>query len=103
MLGGEQPNADQRAADLLCEQGAARWELKGQRWLTATEKGGDWTEQQAFVHARDDYYILQANAFLDLLAGTAEPLCSLSDGIDTLKATLAILESRSSGTWVTVK
>lgn len=88
---------------VLCEQGAARWELKGQRWLTATEKGGDWTEQQAFVHERDDYYILQANAFLDLLDGTADPLCSLADGIDTLKATLAILESRASAAWVTVK
>jgi predicted dehydrogenase len=87
----------------LCEQGSARWELAGQRWLTAKEKGGQWTLQASFVHARDDYYILQADAFLDVLAGKAEPLCPLADGIDTLKSTLAILESRSSGKWVTVK
>ncbi len=87
---------------VLCEQGAARWELKGQRWLSAKENGGEWTEQESFVHERDDYYILQANAFLDLLDGKADPLCSLADGIDTLRSTLAILQSRESGSWVTV-
>jgi predicted dehydrogenase len=87
---------------ILCETGALRWELMGQRWLTAKENGGDWTEQESFVHDRDDFYILQANAFLDLLEGKADPLCPLADGIDTLKSTLAILQSRASGSWVTV-
>jgi predicted dehydrogenase len=88
---------------VLCENGAARWELSGQRWLSANENGGDWTEEQSYDHQRDDYYILQANAFLDLLDGNAEPLCTLADGITTLKTTLAILESWKSGIWVTVK
>jgi predicted dehydrogenase len=87
---------------VLCEHGATRWELQRQRWLSAKENGGEWTEQESFVHERDDYYILQANAFLDLLDGTADPLCSLEAGIDTLKSTLAILQSRASGSWVTV-
>ncbi len=87
---------------VLCENGAARWELSGQRWLSANENGGDWTLQQSYDLQRDDYYILQANAFLDLLAGKAEPLCPLDDGIRTLKSTLAILESRESGSWVNV-
>ena len=87
---------------VICERGAARWELQGQRWLKAKENGGQWTEQASFVHGRDDYYILQANAFLDLLEGKPEPLCPLADGLDTLKSTLAILRSRESGRWVTV-
>ncbi len=87
---------------VLCESGAARWELSGQRWLSANENGGDWTVQQSYDHQRDDYYILQANAFLDLLDGKAEPLCPLADGITTLHSTLAILESRESGSWVNV-
>ena len=87
---------------VLCENGAARWELAGQRWFSATENGGDWTEEEAFVHERDDYYILQANAFLDLLEGKADPLCPLEDGIDTLNSILAILESRKTGTWIDV-
>lgn len=87
---------------VLCEQGAARWELAGQRWLSASENGGAWTERESFVHERDDYYILQANAFLDFMDGKADPLCPLDDAVDTLKATLAILKSRQSGCWETV-
>lgn len=88
---------------ILCEKGAVRWELEGQRWLSAKENGGDWTEMESFVHERDDYYILQANGFLDLLEGKADPLCPLADGIATLKSTLAILESRKTGRWETVE
>lgn len=88
---------------VLCERGAVRWELKGQRWLSAKENGGDWTAEEAFVHQRDDYYILQANAFLDLLEGKSDPLCPLADGIATLNSTVAILESRRTGRWVNVE
>ncbi|WP_417735942.1 Gfo/Idh/MocA family protein [Rosistilla oblonga] len=88
---------------VLCTEGAVRWELKGQRWLAAREIGGDWTEMESFVHERDDYYIRQAGAFLDLLAGKADPLCSLDDGISTLLSTLAILKSRETGGWETVQ
>lgn len=87
---------------VLCENGAARWELLGQRWFSAKEYGGEWTERDSFVCERDDYYIMQANAFLDLLAGAAQPLCLLADGITTLKSTLAVLKSRSTGRWETV-
>lgn len=87
---------------VVCENGAARWELSGQRWLSASENGGEWTEEESFVHERDDYYILQANAFLDLLEGKAKPLCSLADGIDTLHSTIAILKSRETRSWIDI-
>jgi len=87
---------------VVCENGAARWELNGHRWLLATENGSEWTEQESFVHERDDFYILQANAFLDLLEGKADPLCPLADGVDTLHSILAILKSRETGAWVDV-
>lgn len=87
---------------VLCDQGAARWELVGQRWLSAQDCGGEWIERQSFNCQRDDHYILQANAFLDLREGRAEPLCPLADGIGTLKSTLAILQSRQSGRWESV-
>lgn len=87
---------------VLCQQGAARWELKDERWMSATENGGDWNQRDSFVCERDDYYMLQANAFLDGLNGVAEPLCPLADGIDTLKSTLAILKSRETGNWESV-
>lgn len=87
---------------VLCTEGAARWELRAHRWMSATEKGGDWNVEESFVHGRDDYYILQANAFLDFLEGNGAPICSLSDGITTLKSTLAILKSREAGRWIKV-
>lgn len=87
---------------VFCENGAARWELNGHRWLSAIQPGGDWTVQQSYDHQRDDFYILQANAFLDLLDGKSEPLCPLTDGIATLRSTLAILKSRESCSWENV-
>lgn len=88
---------------VLCDRGAVRWELNGQRWLSAQEIGGTWTEMESFVHERDDYYIMQAQAYLDLLDGKADPLCPLSDGVSTLLSTLAILKSRQTGCWETVQ
>ncbi|MEX2579695.1 MAG: Gfo/Idh/MocA family oxidoreductase [Verrucomicrobiales bacterium] len=85
------------------ERGSARWELQAQRWLSACENGGEWTEEESFVHERDDYYLLQANAFLDVLEGKAEPLCPLADGVHTLRSTLAVLQSRREGRWVDVR
>jgi len=83
--------------------GAARWELHRQRWLSAREVGGDWTEEASFDHELDDHYRRQAEAFLDLLEGKAEPLCPLAEGIRTLETTLAVLESRRAGGWVAVE
>lgn len=87
---------------VYCSHGATRWTLDGQRLLTASENGGDWTEEESHEYERDDYYIFQANAFLDTLAYNATPPCSLADGIRTLRSTLAILESRETGKWVDV-
>lgn len=87
---------------VLCQQGAARWEMKGGRWLSVKENGGEWSERESFQCERDDHYIQQAVAFLDLIAGKADPLCSLAEGIDTLNSTLAVLKSRELGSWVTV-
>lgn len=85
-----------------CENGSARWILLEGSWLSATEPGGEWIERESHQHERDDYYILQANAFLDFLEGESPPLCPLEDGIATLRSVLAILESREAGLWVDV-
>ena len=92
-------NVNESAITLLCEHGAVRWQLHGHRWFSADEIGGGWTLQQSFDHQPDDFYIFQANAFLDLLDGNAKPLCSFTDGVATLHSTLAILKSRKSGSW----
>jgi len=100
-LNQHQP-VNESTVTLLCESGAVRWELHRQRWLSASENGGDWKQEDSFDHQRDDFYVLQANAFIDYLQGNAAALCSLDDGVQTLKSTLAVLQSRRSGNWVTV-
>jgi len=85
------------------DRGSLRWEMMRHRWLSAAENGGKWTERESFEHGRDDFYRLQANAFLDFLEGKAEAPCPLGDGIATLRSTLAVLESRKSGRWIEVE
>lgn len=84
-----------------CERGSTRWEMKGHRWLSALEIGGEWREEAAFTHERDDFYRLQAEAFLDHLMLGVPALCPLADGITTLKTTVATLESLKTGRWIT--
>jgi len=92
--------ANEFAITVMCERGAARWELNEQRWLSAEENGGEWSVERTDKFERDDFYILQANAFLDHLAGGGPAPCSLAAGLQTLKATLAIKESIEKGGWV---
>jgi predicted dehydrogenase len=84
-----------------CQRGSARWEMKGHRWLSAVENGGEWTVEASFTHERDDFYRLQAEAFLDHLEHGAPALCPLEDGITTLKTTIATLDSLKTGRWIT--
>ena len=87
---------------VICERGAARWEMKGHRWLSAQENGGEWKVEATFTHERDDFYRLQAEAFLDCLENDGTALCPLADGVTTLRTTLAMLESVRSQRWVAV-
>ncbi len=88
---------------VMCERGAARWELAKQRWLSATENGGDWKTERTDNFQRDDFYILQANRFLDYLENKGPVPCSLEDGMQTLKSILSVQESIRTGQWVDVK
>jgi predicted dehydrogenase len=82
------------------DRGSVRWEFRRQRWLSADRPDGEWTEEAAYRHERDDLYRMQAEHFLDYLEGrAAEPPCSLADGIRTLRSTLAVLASVERGTW----
>ncbi len=84
---------------VLCERGAARFQMIGQRWYSAQQAGGEWQLEAEHPAERDDYYIMQANAFLDQIEGKRRPVCSLAAGIQTLKVNIAILESVMTRTW----
>ncbi len=44
----------------------------------------------------------EANAFLDVLDGKAELLCSLAEGAHTLRVNLAVLDAAEGRRWVDV-
>ncbi len=72
------------------------------RWLTVIEPGNEWTVESRFELQRDDLFIRQANAFLDVVAGESAPACSLGEAAQTLRVNLAILKSVAGRTWIDV-
>lgn len=87
---------------VVCSEGVARAEMHRHRWLSAKQPGDDWLEEASFPTERDELFINQANAFLDALAGKTEPLCTLPEGVQTLKVNLAVLTAAETRTWQTV-
>ena len=80
-----------------------REEAHRERWRWMLEPGGEWHEESSGPLERDEYFVRQANAFLDAVEGKAEPLCTLEEGVQTLRVNLAALESADRATWVTVR
>ena len=88
---------------VVCERGTCRVELHRHRWAWMTRPDGPWEEECFAGLQRDDLFIAQARAFLDLMEGKAEPACTLQEAADTLRTSLAILASINEGTWVKVE
>lgn len=80
--------------DFHAETGSVRVEHNAQRWGTLARGAADWTWQAAPISARDQIYTAQAAAFLDGTEGKTNPLCTLEEGLQTLRFNLAALQSR---------
>jgi len=89
---------------VVCEGGTARFEVHESRWRFMTAPGGQWQDQPVDIGDRDAWFIRQEQAFLDVLEGAAEPLCTLDEGLQTLRVNLAALASADTdGAWRTVR
>ncbi len=84
---------------IVCEHATLRFELHQSRWRVMAEPEGPWEDHDHPLADRDALYIANATHLLDALAGTAKPLCSLAEGIQTLHVNLAVHESVRSGSW----
>lgn len=85
---------------VICERGAARFEYHADRWRSMTTPGGAWNQHGIDAPLeRDTLFSRQAGAFLDAIEGTSPPLCPLAEGVDTLRATTALLRSVDIGGW----
>ena len=84
---------------VICEKGTARCEFHEHRWRWLVEPGGTWQDERIPPLERDALFITQANAFLDAVEGRAAPLCTLEEGLQTLRVNLAALASVEGGSW----
>jgi predicted dehydrogenase len=85
-----------------CERGSLKVELHEQRWGVWPHGTAGWEYHPAPVKERDDLFVEQSNAFLDGMGGGQTDLSTLDEAAQTLKFSLAALESWRSGKAVTI-
>jgi predicted dehydrogenase len=88
---------------VVCRHGTARFELHHHRWRWMTEPDGPWHEETFGPLERDAWFVAQARAFLDCVDGLAPPMCTLDEGIETLRVNLAVLRSARERRWQKVR
>jgi predicted dehydrogenase len=87
---------------VVCEGGTVRFEGHKNRWRWMLKPDEPWHDEQFEPIPRDQLFINQAHAFLDLLEGRGKPSCTLAEGLQTLRVNLAALNSMSGGNWQTI-
>jgi len=88
---------------VVCREGTVRFENHHSRWRWVTVPDEPWHDEPTEGLTRDSFFVAQANAFLDVLEGLAPPLCTLEEGLQTLRCNLAALASIEQGQWQTVR
>jgi predicted dehydrogenase len=87
---------------VLCEGGTIRFEYPDKlRWMTSPTTQ-QWQHQEFPPLERDTLFTNQASAFLDAVEGKSPPLCSLEEGLHTLKLNLALLQGVQSPPWIVI-
>lgn len=85
-----------------CERGTVRFEYHQHRWRWMTDPAGVWHDESIPALERDTLFVAQAERFLDTVAGTTPPACSLVEAWQTLQVNRAILDSASQQCWITL-
>lgn len=84
---------------VICTEGTARWEIHHQRWRWMVRPEEAWHDEPVGPLERDELFIGQASAFLDAIDGLRPPLCTLEEGLQTLRVNLAVLEAIERQRW----
>lgn len=88
---------------VICERSTARFEVQENRWRWCERPETPWTDEPNTPIERDTLFIAQAHAFLDAVEGKADVLCTLEEGLQTLRVNLAALASADGAGWQTVR
>jgi predicted dehydrogenase len=94
---------NETAVTVVCRRGTARYEPFLNRWRWMDKPEEPWHDQCAEPVERDAMFLRQAESFLAAIDGRAAPLCSLDEGIQSLRVNLAALTSCRSGAWQTIE
>ena len=78
---------------VVCERGTCCLEFHRGRWRSMKEPDAGWKTELEGTWERDEFFVAQADAFLDFLEGKSPPLCSLTEAVQTLRVNLALLQS----------
>lgn len=92
---------DEITITVICDGGTLRFEHHANRWRSMIRPGGEWTDHNGEAMDSDTMFIRQAHAFLDAVERRAKPLCTLDEGLATLRVNLAILASARTQCWQT--
>ena len=84
---------------IVCERGTLRCEFHENRFRWMTQPGGEWCDTVGRELERDDFFGHQLAAFLDAVELGQTPLCTLDEGIQTLRVNLAIQRSVETKSW----
>ncbi len=76
-------------------EGTLRLELPSWQMGVCKDEQWTWTEPRTFE--RDDFFMAQAEAFLDAMAGKHPVACTIGEAADTLRTILAALKSAEEG------
>jgi len=87
---------------IVCDRGTVQIVLGEHRWQWMCEPNGTWQQEPALTIEPDDAFVGQAEAFLDAIEGTGQPLCTFDEGVHTLKVNLATLAAADDHTWHTI-
>ncbi len=82
---------------VVCENGTIRYHSHLDSWEWKMRPEDPWETETYGPFDADVFFTSQANAFLDAIEQEGSPLCTLEEGIQTLRVNLAILESVDSG------
>jgi len=88
---------------VICERGAVRWESHAQRWRWMVRPDEPWHDEPYETLPRDAAFVIQAERFLDAVEGRVSPLCTLAEGLQTLRVNLAALASVESRSWQAIE
>ncbi|MFI4876201.1 MAG: Gfo/Idh/MocA family protein [Blastopirellula sp. JB062] len=94
--------ANEMTITVVCQRGVLRWEAHQHRWRIATEPDAPWKDIERQPLERDELFTLQASSFLDAMEGKSRPLCDLTEGVATLRANVAALDSWRTEAWQTI-